>query len=178
MTAVMLTFETIPEDHSVPDLPKEVNGHCGNTTPVMLPPINSTLNELRACLMPLRQAYDKYKRQALLHKLGTIKRQTLDKRAEEMQQSLATMRSQKVFANFSVILGKTDDGKRTRVLASGSEEAAVINAASLSYLALEREPAVIQSVKTALDLYGTTMSSSRAFCGSCPLHVQVNNIAA
>lgn len=182
MTRTLVTFETIPEDRSVPDLPKEVNAGGrplvvrGKPSMVTLPALKSTLTELQACLIPLRQAYSKYKRQVIIHKFktGVMKRQTLGQRVEEMQQSLAIMKNKKVLANFSVNLGKTENGKRTRILVSASEEGAVINAASLSYLALEREPAVIQTVKDALDLHGTTVSSSRAICGSCPLHIKVS----
>jgi len=84
------------------------------------------------------------------------------------------------FANFAVIKGvpahSDDDAtiKPTTIVLRGGEEITdALNAASLSYLGLEREPEVIEAVKSALDIYGTSVTNSRAVCGSCPLHVEV-----
>lgn len=54
----------------------------------------------------------------------------------------------------------------------------VLNAGCLSYLDLERHPDVIAASKAALDEFGTSITNSRAVCGSCPIHTQVRRRGA
>ncbi|KAI8465371.1 MAG: hypothetical protein J3K34DRAFT_87789 [Monoraphidium minutum] len=139
-----------------------------------LPP----LDELVAAMEEARRTADRYMEQAVFRRLlRSGGGQTFEERAAEIEGVKDRLAGVRALGHFATTLGRAPGaaaggGARTRMLLRG-EEVEVLNAGCLSYLGIERHPEVIAASKAALDDYGTSVTNSRAVCGSCPIHTQV-----
>lgn len=137
------------------------------------------LEELVSLMSTARSIVDLY----LMQSMG-FKRMTPQDHLYQWQQIKSTMVQAKALGIFTINLGRVkreDGGYNTRMRLphhDDKEEVEVLNAGSLSYLGLDKDPEVIQAVKEALDEYGTSVTNSRAVCGRCPLHVQVSRMTS